>query len=204
MKKLIISFILSLWLFWTSFALYVEDAEPIQLWEGEMMITSIEDQSYKEIKFYKDWKEPIVYKTLEDLLKNEKDVKYISDWCNSWFVMKDWNVWMTEMYCEDIYGKNWTMKWIRTDNLVVIQGDTADYINKNLYIKLYKNSTKSIQKQLSEKSKVQLEKALEKTEKLIETTKLTKIAKFMQDKKITQLYFIKMSIQEELNKKEIN
>jgi hypothetical protein len=55
------------------------------------------------------WK---TYSTSEEFLKNEwATCVSATDWCNT-FVITDWKMWAwTEMYCENIYWKNWQEKW---------------------------------------------------------------------------------------------
>lgn len=167
-------------------------------WDIMFTTTNIEEK----IEFYKDWKEPTIYKSLEELLKNEKNVTTITDGCNNGFVM--WTgAALTMMYCEEIYGENGNKKWQRTDTKVTIYWDDANYFDKNIFIKLDKNTKlkSEVVTKLKSVDKEKLEKASEKILTMIEKVKLSRIAKKWQDIKITQLYFIKFSIQEVLTTK---
>lgn len=213
MKKLFGTAVLSALLISTSFANSTKgdttiladsiDIMPINAEIDMTLLDSVSTTSLGEntnIQFYRDGKTPKVYTSLEDLLKNEKNVTSVTDWCNNWFVVWE-NAAMTMMYCESIYGENWQEAWQRTDSLISVYGDTANYFNKDLFVKLDHNAKlkDSVSKTLSQVSEKKLEKALEKADTLIETTKLSRIAKFAQNERITQLFFIKVMIQDELS-----
>ena len=41
----------------------------------------------ENLEFYRDGKNPTIYKNLDELLKNEKNVTTVTDGCNNGFVM---------------------------------------------------------------------------------------------------------------------
>jgi hypothetical protein len=71
-----------------------------------------------------------------------------------------------------------------------------------LFIKLYnnKNIESKLNDLLKDKSEKQIQNISIKIDRLIETTKMTRIAKFIQDKKITELLFVKEKLNEFLLK----
>lgn len=170
-----------------------------EITQNDLTTTSL-DQESKTIEFYRNWKTPTTYKSLEDLLKWEKNVTTVTDGCNSWFIMWTWAA-MTMMYCEDIYWVKWETKWQRTDAKVSIYWDNANYFSKKLFNKLdwNKKLNAEIKVFLSLIKKESLERASEKVMDLIENVKLTRIAKQFQDEKITKLYFVKISIDDALS-----
>ncbi|MBW7954308.1 hypothetical protein H3C61_00645 [Candidatus Gracilibacteria bacterium] len=160
--------------------------------QDDIMLTS---ETPKTIKFYRDGKTPKTYKSLEDLLKNEKNVTTVTDGCNNGFVMGTGAA-MTMMYCENTYGSGQTANWQRTDTLISIYGDNANYFNEKLFKKL-DSKTKLKQNAslfLSKISIDSLNKAQDSIFDLIDATKLSRIAKQAQDQKITKLYFVKTLI----------
>lgn len=167
-------------------------------------ITDIQDEYIEnnEISFFKDWKTPIKYNSLDELLKNENNVKSVTDGCNNWFITDNWNAAMTMMYCDEIYGKNWKELWERTDTKMIIFWDNVNYFKEDLFKKLYKNKTlnNKLNELLKNKSNEKILLIIERIDILIENTKMTRIAKFIQDKKITELLFIKEKLNEFLLK----
>lgn len=156
-----------------------------------------ENSTTENTKIYK-WDAPKVYDTSKEFLEAEwKTCKSATDWCNRVFI-QNWQLgWMTEMYCEDIYGPKWQEKWSCTDDELNILPEDVNYFNKKLFNKLDKNTTKL--KEILKTTKTnKLEKVLEKISKQIETVKLSRIVKSMQDEKITKLYYIKFLILDEL------
>lgn len=177
--------------------------------QWDIMLTSMEDSVMSEntiidenLEFYRDGKNPTIYKNLDELLKNEKNVTTVTDGCNNGFVMGTWAA-LTMMYCEDIYGTNWGEKWQRTDTKVTIYWDDTKFFNQKIFQKLDGNKKLSsgLHKKMQSLSNEKLAKVSEKISNMIEKVKLSRIVKQEQDRKITQLYFIKISIDDVLRSK---
>ncbi len=165
--------------------------------QDDIMLIS---EASKTIEFYRDGKTPKTYGSLEDLLKNEKNVTTVTDGCNNWFVVGTWAA-MTMMYCEDTYGSGQTANWQRTDTLISIYGDNANYFNEKLFKKL-DSKIKLKQDALIFLAKINLEslnKAQDSIFDLIDAVKLSRIAKTAQDQRITKLYFVKTLIDDAIS-----